>query len=112
MDSRRIRIKDVTDGLTYTIALGESAGRTDSHRYWGDGDHSFTHHGDYVNFVEIKADGTRVEKRKDEMFSDHPGGVHIAMGDGRVQFLSETTSKKVLDFLATRAGGELLHGDF
>ncbi|MEX2170308.1 MAG: DUF1559 domain-containing protein [Pirellulales bacterium] len=98
--TRRTRIKDVTDGLTYTMVVGESGGRTDGNRFWGDGDHSFTHHG-VIN-----------TSRGNELFADHPGGIHIGLGDGSVRFLSEFTSKKVVDFLATRAGGELLHGDF
>ena len=98
--TRRTRIKDVTDGLTYTMAVGESGGRKDDNRFWGDGDHSFTHHG-VLN-----------TSRSNELFGDHPGGLHIGLADGSVKFLSEFTSKKVVDFLATRSLGELLHGDF
>jgi prepilin-type N-terminal cleavage/methylation domain-containing protein len=98
--TRRVRIKDVTDGLQYTMVLGESAGREDDNRWWGDGDHSFTHHG-VIN-----------TNRNNELFSDHPSGIHMALGDGSVRFLSEFTSKKVVDFLASRAGNEILNGEF
>jgi prepilin-type N-terminal cleavage/methylation domain-containing protein len=96
----RIRAKQVTDGLHFTMALGESGGRTDGNRFWGDGDHSFTHHG-VIN-----------TSRSNELFADHPGGIHIGLGDGSVRFISEFTSKKVIDFLATRGGNELLQDDF
>jgi hypothetical protein len=98
--THRVRVKQVTDGLHYTMALGESGGRTDNNRYWGDGDHSFTHHG-VIN-----------TNRANELFADHPGGIHIALGDSSVRFLSENTSKKVIDFLASRSGNEVLQDDF
>jgi hypothetical protein len=82
------------------MVLGESGGREDENRFWGDGDHSFTHHG-VIN-----------TNRANELFADHPGGIHIALGDSSVRFLSEFTSKKVIDFLATRAGSELMPNDF
>lgn len=96
----RIRIKDVTDGTTYSIALGEDAGRIDGNRFWGDGDNAFAHHG-VIN-----------ASRANELFSDHPGGIHMGTADGSVRFLQEFTSKRVVDFLATRAGNEVLNGEF
>ncbi|MBW3539813.1 MAG: DUF1559 domain-containing protein [Planctomycetes bacterium] len=39
--------------------------------------------------------------------SDHPGGVHFAMTDGAVRFVSEVIDDRLLDALATRAGGEV-----
>jgi prepilin-type N-terminal cleavage/methylation domain-containing protein len=98
--THRVRIKQVTDGLHYAMVLGESGGRTDDNRFWGDGDHSFTHHG-VIN-----------TNRSNELFADHPGGIHIALGDSSVRFLSEFTSKKVIDFLAGRSGGEIVPDDF
>ena len=73
------------------MMVGESGGREDDNRFWGDGDNSFTHHG-VINTA-----------RGNELFADHPGGIHIGLADGSVRFLSEFTSKKVVDFLATRA---------
>jgi hypothetical protein len=37
------------------------------------------------------------------MYSDHVGGLHIGMADFSVRFLSEDTSKAVIDEMATRA---------
>ena len=96
----RIRIKQITDGTHYSMMLGESGGREDTNRFWGDGDNSFTHHG-VINTA-----------RGNELYADHPGGIHILLADSSVRFLSEFTSKKVVDFLATRAGNELLQDDF
>lgn len=96
----RIKIKQVTDGLHYTMLVGESGGRTDGNRFWGDGDHSFTHHG-VIN-----------TSRSNELFADHPGGIHIGLGDGSARFISEFTSKKIVDFLASRAGNESFEDNF
>ncbi len=38
--------------------------------------------------------------------SRHPGGANFAMGDGSVQFLSETIDFRLFNALGTRAGGE------
>jgi prepilin-type N-terminal cleavage/methylation domain-containing protein/prepilin-type processing-associated H-X9-DG protein len=40
--------------------------------------------------------------------SDHPGGAHVLMGDGSVQFLSENTNLTILAKLATMADGKLV----
>lgn len=96
----RVKMKQVTDGTHYTMMVGESGGRTDGNRYWGDGDNSFTHHG-VINTA-----------RGNELFADHPGGIHIGLADGSSRFISEFTSKKVVDFLATRSGNEQLADDF
>ena len=38
--------------------------------------------------------------------SDHPGGAHIALGDGSVQFFNETIDHRLYSNLGTRAGEE------
>jgi hypothetical protein len=100
LNNSRTNTKDITDGTSYTIMLGEDAGRT-VNRLWGDGDNAFAHH-------HIINDW---EDRENELFSEHPGGVHVGMGDASVRFLPEETSQKVVDFLSTRAGAEGLDAD-
>jgi prepilin-type processing-associated H-X9-DG protein len=39
--------------------------------------------------------------------SNHPGGVNVSFCDGSVHFLTSTTSLKILQMMATRAGGEV-----
>jgi prepilin-type processing-associated H-X9-DG protein len=41
-----------------------------------------------------------------EVYSFHPGGANVAMGDGSVHFLSQSTDINALVALLTRAGGE------
>jgi len=40
------------------------------------------------------------------LYAFHPGGAHVALADGAVQFVAESTEASVLGRLATRAGGE------
>ena len=44
--------------------------------------------------------------------SDHPGAANFAFADGHVRFINETIEQPVLDALTTRAGGEVIGGDF
>jgi prepilin-type N-terminal cleavage/methylation domain-containing protein/prepilin-type processing-associated H-X9-DG protein len=46
------------------------------------------------------------------MGSYHSGGVNVALADGSVRFLSESTSWRVLHDLSTRSGGEVLPGNW
>lgn len=105
----RVRIAQIEDGTTYTILLGECAGRDVNLRpgqtanptlFWANGDHAYAHHGDAVNITPV-----------DELYSDHPGGLHIGMADATVRFLTEDTPKRIIDFLATRSKGEVFHGE-
>ncbi|MBN1853790.1 MAG: DUF1559 domain-containing protein [Pirellulales bacterium] len=100
-DNHRISIRHITDGTRYTITLGEATGRTDGNRFWGDGDNSFVHHEPLLNVTS-----------NNELYSDHPGGLHIALADGSVRFISENTPKRIIDFIGTRAKEELLGEDF
>jgi hypothetical protein len=49
---------------------------------------------------------------EDGIGSPHVGGFHVLMGDGAVRFVSQNIDEKVLEALATRAGGETIGGDF
>jgi prepilin-type N-terminal cleavage/methylation domain-containing protein/prepilin-type processing-associated H-X9-DG protein len=44
----------------------------------------------------------------DSFRSDHPGGVHFALVDGSVRFVSEQIDHPILKALATRDGGEVV----
>jgi prepilin-type N-terminal cleavage/methylation domain-containing protein/prepilin-type processing-associated H-X9-DG protein len=46
-----------------------------------------------------------------EVYAFHPGGANVAMCDGSVRFLRETTPIRVLAALVTRSGGEVITGD-
>jgi prepilin-type N-terminal cleavage/methylation domain-containing protein/prepilin-type processing-associated H-X9-DG protein len=47
----------------------------------------------------------------DEIFSFHPGGANVLMGDGSVRFLKDSVSPVTLRALVTCAGGEVISSD-
>jgi prepilin-type processing-associated H-X9-DG protein len=47
-----------------------------------------------------------------QFYSRHPGGVNFVFADGHVLFLKTTVSAMTFRALATRAGGEVISGDF
>lgn len=85
----------VRDGLSKTIAVGEDAGRTDDQKYWANGDQTYAAHG-MINL-----------SRSNEIFSDHVGGAHLLYADASVHFWREETPKRLIDYMSTRAMGEV-----
>ncbi len=47
----------------------------------------------------------------DEMYSLHPGGANVLMGDGSVRFIKQSINLLVWQALSSRAGGEVIGGD-
>jgi Protein of unknown function (DUF1559) len=105
----RIKVAQIEDGTGYTVLLGECSGRDVNVKpgenagatlFWANGDHAFAHHHPILNDTPV-----------DELYSDHPGGLQIGMADASVRFLTEETPKRIIDAIATRAGGEIFHGE-
>ena len=47
----------------------------------------------------------------DDFWSLHPGGCNFAFCDGSVRFVKETVNPRVFSFLSTRSGGEVIGSD-
>ena len=47
----------------------------------------------------------------DELFSYHPGGVNVLMGDGSVRFIKDSINVVTLRALITLKGGEVVSAD-
>ena len=47
----------------------------------------------------------------DELFSFHPGGVNVLIGDGSVRFLKDSVNVVTLRGLVTLKGGEVVSAD-
>ena len=90
------RIRQVTDGLSRTVAVAEDTGRDASFQSeWANGQNIF----DQWHANPINAD------QNNEIWSDHPGLAGAVFCDGHVEFLHEATAQPVLISLLTRAGG-------
>jgi prepilin-type N-terminal cleavage/methylation domain-containing protein/prepilin-type processing-associated H-X9-DG protein len=123
--SQRSRpISEITDGLSHTLAFGEFVQRDadagsayslppGNVRGWiigcNDGLAS------YVTKVVVYSINKNIDRGNAGAIaynylpfgSDHPGGCNFVLADGSVHFLSENTSLKVYQGLATCNGGEL-----
>jgi prepilin-type processing-associated H-X9-DG protein len=56
-----------------------------------------------INFA-----GTNFYLNETPFTSNHAGGVNMSFCDGSVRFMAQTTDLKILQMLATRAGGEVV----
>jgi prepilin-type N-terminal cleavage/methylation domain-containing protein len=99
----------ITDGLSHTICVTECTGRGVSmqdgeidalHGAWASGT-SVTHIDEQVN--EKKPPKAWYDER---IYSEHPGGAHVLVCDGSVQFLSNDVEKQLIRSLCTRDGEE------
>jgi prepilin-type N-terminal cleavage/methylation domain-containing protein/prepilin-type processing-associated H-X9-DG protein len=121
---RIVTFADVTDGLSQTALLLERAGLPD--HYFDEGLHvephmppQFRTYGN-VGLWAISAETLTNHLRTrpgvpivggdnvQGLFSFHPGGAHVAMGDGAVRFLFAAAEADVVIALVTRDGGETM----
>ena len=129
----RVRISGITDGTSNTIMFGERQHKDPvfdqmytnfpilgwSGWAWVDQGNAV---GDYlvgacrpINwFIPVGSTGansssnTWVRQKLSSMSSAHSGGANVALCDGSVRFLRDSTSMPVLWAMATRAGGEVV----
>jgi prepilin-type processing-associated H-X9-DG protein len=124
------KIAGVTDGTSNTILLVEmsgrpywylpnkqrSAGTTNNPRTYGFG---FWAHNDAHNIATFLADGSASGtecavncSNQFGVYSFHPAGANVAFADGSVHMLSDSVPPATLAALVTRAGGEVISGDY
>ncbi|QDT98915.1 Type II secretion system protein G precursor [Gimesia aquarii] len=103
------RVRDITDGTSNSIALGERAYKVgtvhhDAGVWIGCAEANADDCVDDVGFTlrgGINSTSTSVHTRKESLSSQHVGGVQVLLFDGSVRFLSEN-----IDFRTTRTSGQ------
>tara|TARA_R110002072_G_scaffold302710_2_gene487742 strand:- start:318332 stop:319147 length:816 start_codon:yes stop_codon:yes gene_type:complete len=103
------RFRDIIDGLSSTVAMGERGIPEALNIGWtlcGSTQDSFLDM--QIGLIPGDANGTH----NDHFWSWHTGGAHFLLADGSVRFVSETTDHSILVDLSTRAGQEVIGGDF
>lgn len=96
--NRQTRLRDVTDGLSNTMMISEASGNKGAWSRGGTGSLRALTKKPYVN-------------GPDGLGGPTADGFNVGFGDGSVRFLSKDIDPKVLEALATMAGGEVV-GDY
>jgi prepilin-type N-terminal cleavage/methylation domain-containing protein/prepilin-type processing-associated H-X9-DG protein len=92
---RAVKISEITDGTSHTLALAEDTGRgwlADGE--WINGENIY----DVSNFINTQ--------QRDEIWSDHPGGAMALWCDGSASLLAATMELPVLRSICTRSGND------
>jgi type II secretory pathway pseudopilin PulG len=109
INDRPIRMIDIRDGLTNTMAVAEDVLGPDPQ--WINGRNIF----EQAWGVNDPASITRDRDRRilfidNEIHSDHPAGAASVFACGRYQFLSNSIDRVLLAAYITRDGGEVIEG--
>lgn len=98
---RSIAFRDVTDGLSHTLAVAEDVGGPDSQ--WINGQNVFVQSGG-INDPQAWIGDNEIRSR-------HGAGAMVLFVDGRTTFMTQTIELQVLGQLITRAKGEVVSHD-
>jgi prepilin-type N-terminal cleavage/methylation domain-containing protein/prepilin-type processing-associated H-X9-DG protein len=127
-----IRPRDVTDGLSHTLFVGEKLNEANDLGWMSGTRATLRNTGALPNLGSVgypggmpvpgavpgpdtsgAADQSPADTEKQLLFvgsfgSRHPGGLNILLGDGAVRFLSQTVSPQLFQQLGHRADGQLM----
>ena len=120
-----VHIREITDGTSQTLAVGERAELLGEATWVGSVTGAYLaqdpNDNDGVGVYEQEAGSTMVlgcsgehkspgdpSGEPDMFYSMHPGGVNFLFADGHINFLTQEIDPNVFEFLTTRAGGEVV----
>jgi prepilin-type processing-associated H-X9-DG protein len=119
-------IRDITDGTSQTLAVGERA-QDFGQSTWAGSVTGAVLFPTKVGLGYPRAEGAAgmvlghaggrygpgdPNSEVNQFYSHHPGGVNFLFADGHVSFLKTSLSSATFRALATRAGAETISGDF
>lgn len=121
-----VRFREITDGTSHTIAVGERSHALGQSTWVGSVTGALLDPGpaDGIGTYEVEHGATMVlseagnsspgdpTAENDMYHSLHPGGANFVFADAHVAFLTSEMAPKVFRALATRAGGESISGEF
>lgn len=111
---RKARFRDVTDGLSYTLLITEQAGRPDyilrgqPIQHFRPGDPVYRSHvagwavGKGFHWLLLDSEHGVNDTNAWGVFSFHAAGANVALADGSVRLIAESTDRTILHALATR----------
>lgn len=117
---RSARLRDVTDGLSTTLLVGERSGRPDWYRRGQPVDsYPYTppiidHHqaawgiSTHIAWLVFGHEQAINDTNATGIYSFHRSGANVALADGSVRFLSETVDQVSLNAMATRSAGDIV----
>ena len=124
--NRSIRIAEILDGTSYTLASGEKSQNLARATWTGavtnsavplnilQGEDGLSPEGGDALVIahtgEIDGPNSK-PAHADQFWSLHPGGAQFGFADGSVRFLKEKRPLPIFQALATRAGGEVVSAD-
>jgi prepilin-type N-terminal cleavage/methylation domain-containing protein/prepilin-type processing-associated H-X9-DG protein len=104
-DAEGVPLRRVTDGLSHTIAVGETLPFDSIWNCLFCDNHPLSSTQIPINNFETD-DPVLQPWRSHGFKSRHPGGINVAMGDGSVQFLHETMDYLMYNAMGTRAAND------
>lgn len=118
-----VKVGQVTDGVSNSIAFCEDAGRpnhytaagpgtlTIGNSMWADYDGQIALHGAATNGATLVGPCAINCTNEGEPFAFHPGGQNVVFGDGTVRFIRATIGTQIFGYMITRSGNEVVNFD-
>ena len=131
----RVRIASITDGTSNTVMIAEGAARPVGYNHArqiynqngpvdgvfnpvNGGGGAWADPFSYAHLDGSSADGIRGNgicllncTSNNEIYAFYPGGANMFFADGSVHFFKESIDPRVIVYMITRAGGEVVSAD-